>query len=286
MQEQIVEKVTPSGVPFSVRNLIGEDQDMLTKQIKSTGEATAFNQMMTNALRKLGTLEGDQIKPKTVSSMLSNDRAFVLLTMRQHTLAYKPTFDFKYEWPLQVGKREKEVVDYSVELNHENFPVIPYKWIREKIAQLKKEDPEFNPDGHLVPFPIVYENYDQMLTDNKNVEGTFPISKLKYKWEVLDGLTEANYSKSLREDIRINLMLEMRKPKYLFQDTVKNKETWASFETKTAHIMDLEHLRDQIREIEGTVDTSLTIQHPTDLARRERVNLISLPVFFFPSLAR
>jgi hypothetical protein len=283
--EDIVEKVTPSGVPFSVRNLIGEDQDMLTKAIKSTGETTAFNQMMTNALRKLGNLEGDQIKPKVVSSMLSNDRAFVLLTMRQHTLSYKPNFDFKYEWPLQVGKRDKEVVDYSVDLNHENFPVIPYAWMRKKIAELQKEDPAFKPDGHLIPFPVIYQDYSQMVSENKNVEGEFPISKKKYKWEVLDGLTEANYAKALREDIRINLMLEMRKPKYLFADGVK-KDVWAEFETKTAHILDLEHLRDQIRDIEGLVDTTLTIQHPTDVTRRERVNLISLPVFFFPSLAR
>jgi hypothetical protein len=33
------------------------------------------------------------------------------------------------------------------------------------------------------------------------------------------------------------------------------------------------------------VDTSLAIQHPNDPRRRDRVNLVTLPVFFFPSQA-
>lgn len=287
MQEDIIERVTPSGVPFAVRNLLGEDQDTLTKQIKKSGEGSAFNQMITSALRRLGNLTGDQIKAKVVNQMLSNDRAFVLLTMRQHSLGYKPSFDFRYDWPLRVGSMEKEVVDYSVTLNHKNFPVVPYIWMRDFIKKKAIDNPDYNPDGHLEAFPVIYEDYDTMLSENTLVTGTFPKSGLDYQWEVLNGLTENNFSAAMNDDLRVNLMLEMRKPKWKFVDaTDRKKDAWVMFETKKSHIIDLEHLRNQIKEVEGTVDTSLAIQHPTDMTRRDRVNLVSLPVFFFPSLAR
>lgn len=289
MAEELIERVTPSGVPFTVRNLVGSDQDTLTKKIKSEGESSGFNKMLHSALRKLGIQEGDQIKLNHINEMLSNDRIFILLTLRQHTLAYKKEFDFKYEWPLQVGKHEKQVEEYSVELNHENFPVVPYKWMRKKLAELKAlnpEDPE--PDGHLIPFPVIYENYSDMLQANKVVEGTFQKCGMKYRWELLDGLTENNYAKIVRDNMRINLSLEMRKIKVLFIDTSNagKKDTWVSFETGPSHILDLEQLRGEILDIEGSVDTAITIQHPDDRERKERINLIALPVFFFPSLAK
>jgi hypothetical protein len=289
MSYEIIERVTPSGVKFSIRNLVGKDQDDLTKGVKKSGanDASPFNKMLQSSLMSLGSLSQEQIKMETVTKLLSIDRAFMLVVMRQHSLDFKKEFDFKYEWPLNVGRNEKESFDYSVNFTHENFPVTAPIWMRDKIAELKKENKDMiYPDGYLNKFPEIFASYNEMLDHHKTFEGQFPKSKLKYKWEVLDGLTESNFSQAMKDDQRINMTIEMRKPKVAYVDDKSSKTTWVDFETTTAHLQDVEHLRDDIRDKEGLCDTSLTIQHPSDITRRERVNLIQLPVFFFPSLAR
>lgn len=283
----IKESVTPSGVKFSVRNLIGEDQDLLTKQMNK-GDSGAFNEMLSNALQSLGNLEKNRITPKVASSMLSNDRKFILLTLRQHTLDYKEMFEFKYEFALRQGHNAKEVYDYEVKLTHENFPVKPYYWMREHLDKLSREDGtgEFvRPDGHIIPFPELYPSYDEMLAENKFViVDALPKCGLKVRWELLDGLIERQFSEVMKNDMRVNLMIDMRKPKYSFMKD--GKEQWIMFDASKQHVIDLECLRSDIQDKEGNVDTSLTIQHPDDPARQQRVELIALPVFFFPSLGR
>jgi hypothetical protein len=296
--ESIRESVLPSGVPFSVRNLIGQDQDTLTRSVKK-GDSTAFNKMLCDSLRKLGDKDEGQITPADISRMLSNDRAFALLTLRQHTLDYKELFEFKYEWPLQENKQDKEIVDYAIKLDRHNFPVIPYHWVRKAIADDKKtaieNEIEYQePDGHHILFPVVYSNYESMLGDQKVIKGKFPKSGEQYIWELLDGLKESKYADAVKSDTRVNLSLDMRGPKIAYsvpkelqdaQEPASKGKLPTTFDTSRAHVLDLEHLREEIREKEGSVDTSLAIQHPNDPRRRDRVNLVTLPVFFFPSQA-
>lgn len=286
---EIKESVTPSGVKFSVRNLIGKDQDLLTKQMNK-GESGAFNEMLANALQSLGDLEKHRITPKVASELLSNDRKFILLTLRNHTLDYQKIFAFKYEFALRQGHQSKEVFDYEVELTHENFPVKPYWWMRDAIQKaadnaLKLNEEYAIPDGHVISFPELYPSYQEMLNENKFVMlEKLPKSGLKLRWEILDGLIERQFAEVMKNDLRINLMIDMRKPKYSFMK--EGKEQWIMFETGKQHVVDLEALRMDIQDKEGNVDTSLTIQHPDDPGRQQRVDLIALPVFFFPSLGR
>lgn len=306
MNEEIIRKVTPSGLPFEIRNLIGKDQDTLTRNMKKEGDRSAFNIMLTDALKSVGELTGDKINPKFVSNILSNDRAFMLIVMRQHSLDYKEDFDFNWEWPIDgKNKTQKVVQPYTVKLNHENFPVVPYKWMREHIAEAKAKhkleqdeaQKEGNgiadfvePDGHKVLFPELFASYADMLATHREIKGELPKSKVKYKWELLDGATEALYKNQLTEDMRINLMLEMRKPKWFWEAPTglgtEKKTLWADLDTARYHIQDLEHLRGEIMDIEGNVDTTITIVHQNDTTRKERINLITMPPFFFPSLAR
>lgn len=284
--ERIKDSVLPSGVAFSVRNLIGEDQDDLTRAAKKgeSGQST-FNKMLAGAMRKLGDKSEGEITPKDIARMLSNDRKFALVTLRQHTLEYKPTFDFKYEWPIQKGQKKKVVQDYSVDFDHENFPVKPYYWMVEKIREMQKDNPGFKPDGHIIPFPMLYSSYADMLEQNRIITGEFR-NGMKYKWELLNGEIELEYASTMSEDMRMNLMIEMRKPKYLFTSDKDGKETWAMFEPGKVDVSILEDLRFEIFEKEGSVDTSLAIAHPTDRLMEKRVDLTQLPAFFFPSMAR
>lgn len=286
---EIKNSVTPSGVKFGVRYLIGSDQDLLTKQMNKS-DSGAFNEMLFNALEYLGDKTKQTLTLKDVKSMLSNDRKFTLVVLRQHTLDYKKEFQFKFEFPLRQGGTEKQIFDFTVNFTHENFPVKPYHWVRTKIEELKKTAKDDNvsfpdPDGHIIEFPVIYNSYKEMLDENKFcVIDRLPKSGLKLKWELLDGEIERQYADQLRNDMRINLMIDMRKPKFAFLK--EDKETYAMYETQKYHIMDLEEIRMDIQDKEGSVDTSLTIQHPDDPSRKERVDLVSLPVFFFPSLGR
>lgn len=281
--ERIKKSVTPSGVEFSVRNLIGKDQDLLTRA-QDDGDSNSLNLMLYGALRSLGEKDQSKITIKDVESMLSNDRKFILVTIREHTLGYKKVFDFNFEWPLRKGSKEKEIVAYQVNFTPENFPVKPFYWVAEEIARLQAENKEYKADGHINLFPIMYSSYAQMLTERRLIKGTFP-SGGEYQWNLLDGEMEKKYSKV---EMVINTMLEMRGIKLPFvngtDDNGKPKIALIMYDTANADIMDLEHLRTEIRQKEGTVDTFLTIQNP-DNVRSQRVDLISLPVFFFPSQA-
>lgn len=281
--ERIKKSVTPSGVEFSVRNLIGRDQNLLTRA-QDDGDTSAFNKMLKDCLRSLGEKDVTKITDKDVTNMLSNDRKFILVTVREHTLGYQPIFKFNYEFPLRKGSKEKEVVPFEVKFTPENFPVKPYYWVAEKIAELQKENPEYLADGHTNQFPIMYSNYSDMLSERRLITGTFPDGKA-YQWTLLDGEMEKKYAKV---DMVINTMLEMRGIKLPFvsgtDDSGKPKTILMMYDTDTADIIELEQLRTEIREKEGTIDTFLTIQNPDNI-RSQRVDLISLPVFFFPSQA-
>ena len=85
------------------------------------------------------------------------------------------------------------------------------------------------------------------------------------------------------DNIRVNMMIEMRKTKIIFKQN--GKLSSGMFETSNADILDVEQIRELMKDVEGTVDTSFVIQHQTDPTRKERVDLITLIDFFFPSRA-
>lgn len=281
--ERIKESVTPSGVEFSVRNLIGEDQDKLSEGAGEDGESNPINDMLFRALRKLGNKSGTELTPNVVKRILSNDKKFILLTMREHTLGYQRLFKFKYDWPLRKGFIDKQVVPYEVKFSPENFPIEPYHWVKNEIQRLISDNKDYvKPDGHKILFPIMYPSYDTMLTTEKEINGVNPITNTEYRWFLLDGEQEEKFSK---KKMVVNDMLEMRRLNLRIADSVSGEKQWAMIETKKVDIMEIEHIRTEIREKEGTVDTFLTIQNPSD-ARTVQVDLVSLPVFFFPSQAQ
>lgn len=284
MAERIKQSVTPSGVKFAVRNLIGADQDLLSEG-KNTAEKSSFNEMLHSTLRLLGDKHQSSITLKDVENLLSIDRKFILITLRQHTLNYQEKFSFVYEWPISEGQNNKEKFSYEIKFNNDNFPVIPPYWMRDFIeaekakAEEKKEEYK-KPDGHDVLFPVLFNTYAEMLAQYSVFQGTFPETGEKYKWSFLNGATEMRWSEAVRSKPRVNMAIEMRNPLISYMD-----DKWTMFETQRADILLLEHLRGEIKDKEGDVDTFLAIRHPNDMKRETRVDLVGLPVFFFPSQA-
>lgn len=295
------ESVTPSGVAFTVRNLTGFDQNTLSK--KSDNPSKQFNKMLADCMEQLGTLNGDSIKVEDVENLLSNDRKFILVVLRQFSLKYQKEFSFKYEWPVtgSGSKKDKEVQECSFNFTHENFPVIPYVWMRDAIEVIRRDNQvliekgeEDNvkeiPDGHTVKFPILFASYDQMLAANSIHKGKFPESGMDYEFALLDGKVENKWAPTLskEENIRINMMIEMHQPKVMYKakkDGDKDIKTTFDPGSKSADLIDCEHIRKHIKEVEGTIDTSIVIQHEKDPGKSKRVDLITLVDFFFPSQA-
>ena len=291
---RLKESVTTSGVSFTVRALKGKDQATLTEINQSGDQAddSSINKMMADCLMSLGDKQEVEITPKVVSHLLSTDRKLILVTLRQHTLNYKKTFDFKYEWALGAGAVDKDVQDYSVNLTPENFPVTPYWWVSDKIEEEKKDDPNYViPDGHDVSFPIMYESYEDMLSEHQEVEGEFE-DGTRYKWKMMDGNIEKNMSKLKK--ININTPIAQRSPKYLFGNASSENEkggsdiqqVWTILNIEDADVSDLEVLRKDIKDKEGDVDTSLTIQNAKNASKQITVDLIQIPAFFFPSMGQ
>lgn len=291
MKNRIRESVTPSGVSFKVRALKGKDQETLTTVDQDNSSTSSIDKVLANCLISIGNKGDAEITPKVVGGLLSNDRKFILVTLRQHTLNYKELFEFKYEWPIDSGKKDKDVQEFSVNFTSDNFPIKPYWWIKEKIEETLKDDPDIDiPDGHKVLYPVMFENYSDMIEEHQEVEGEFESGTL-YKWKLLDGQMEKNMVASKK--INVNTPIKMRNVKYLFGDAPDveqggdaKKQVWTIFNVSDADILDLEQLRAEIGDKEGMVDTGLTIQHQTNPLKQVKIDLISTPAFFFPSLGR
>lgn len=280
------ESVTPSGVPFTVRSLKGKDQSIITNLSTGKTNHNKFNTMLSGALLKVGDVEGHHLNVEFVSKMLSNDRKFMLVTLRQHTLGYQELFNFNYEWPLQKGAKDKEVHEYSVRFNHENFPVTPYRWMAEYLADKKKKDNDDTVyDGHVNQFPILFESYDALIEKHCEIEGTFSGTEVRFKYNLLTGEIEARHSGKSDDQFDVNTALEIRHPQYWGEANNQSKGTWFDFDVKETDLIWVEYLRKHLRVEEGRVNTTITIEHQTNKSREATVDLVSTPAFFFPSQA-
>lgn len=284
--ERTITRTNPSGVSFELRNLKGKDQKIMTKQGTDGTESSRFNKMLAGALLKLGTLEGDQITEEVVKNCLSNDRKFMLVVLRQHSLNYEKEFKFAYEWPLQQGSKEKDLHNYSVNFDSKNFPVEPYQWMREKLAELKKDGDETVYDGHNIAYPVLYKSYEEMLADHKYRTFSLPGTDVKCRFTLQTGGIEAEYSHIPQNKQDANTTFEMHDCKYWDPDKDNStKGKWIDMSTDEMDMLFVEVIRKTIKEHEGKVDTMLAIQHPKNQARETRVDLVGLLAFFFPSQA-
>lgn len=269
--------VLPSGVEMVVRSLTGKDQGTITKQNDSTA-TDKFNQMLADCTISIGN--DSNITKKNIERMLEKDRKYALVELRQFSLRYKDVFKFNYEWPITGGK--KEIQPYEVSFSRDSFPVVAYKWVRDRVDSIKKENPDYN----AIEFPVMYESYKDMLDENL-IQHFFTEDGQKVEWNICTCEDEARFSGLRKQDLDINVHLKMRNPKVVLVGTYTqdNKEIKHSWNFDNADIYDVEAFRTKYKEIEADIDTSLTIQHQTDSNRVARVDLIGTIDFFFPSQA-
>ncbi len=255
--------VLPSGVEMVVRSLRGSEQETITTQGVDMNDA--FNQMLADCTIRLG--DNNNVNRNDIERMLVNDRVYSLVKLRQFSLNFQDTFEFSYEWPVREDG-VKETTEHEIAFNQESFPVIPYLWMKDNVV-----------NGEFVK---MYESYSEMIEAN----GTHSFEDCDgnvVTFSLLTGATEKQFSNVAKKLQNANLPLRMRSPKYIMVGKDGNKVPF-TWDPSKADILDTEKFRKKIKEIEGSVDTMLTIEHPT---RKEqvRVNLIATVDFFFPSQA-
>ena len=200
--------------------------------------------------------------------------ALLVIVACSNKVAHIPEID-----PEQL--RNKAVSQPSTE---KTYKMVPYDLITIRFTYHPEQDPKtpvaVRPDGHIIPFPALFETYEEMLEKYQYFEGKLPLSEQEYRWKFIDGTVERKWLGVLQDNPRINMVIEMRSPQVKFLDG-----KYMMFETPDAEILDLEHLRAEMKDKEGDINTFLTIQHQTDPHRQQRVDLLQVPAFFFPSQA-
>jgi hypothetical protein len=118
----------PSGIEIELREMTGAEESLLTnRRLMKDGEAV--NQVLKNCLVRLG--ETTEVAPKDVLDLLSGDRLFVLVRLRQ--------ISFGDEVNLALTCPNRDCGDSNeVRINLEELDVIQYGPEREFIFELPR----------------------------------------------------------------------------------------------------------------------------------------------------
>ena len=111
----------PSGDEIELREMTGAEEELLTNQrLIRTGDAV--NQVLSNCTLRIG--EDEEIGPKLVMDMLSGDRLFTLVKLRQVSLGDEVELDLVC--PSAACRAKNRVT-----VNLDDLPVTPYGQERE-----------------------------------------------------------------------------------------------------------------------------------------------------------
>lgn len=243
-----------SGIPCTIQEMTGESEFFLTNE-KYKKKGKGLISLMTDCILSIG--DSTTITDNDIKRMLSGDRKKALIEIRQLSNDSDPEFNFKYEFATVGGAREK--FEYNVLFNNESFPDKKYA--------------------------NQYKNLSEIV---RKIRFVLPRSKQIVEWTMLDVQTESEHDALYDTENRSSLtMLEMRNPTYILEDTNNDGvkvERPMQVDLKKLNWKDIDHLRKNVLDTEGSVDTLYTIAHKTDKEKEVRIDLLSVPAFFFPSL--
>lgn len=283
------EGVLPSGVSFTVRELLTGDQSDLAKRVRQ-GDKKAFIKMLLACLIRVG--DNTNITEKDIERMLGNDINYAFVKLRQHTFRGKESelFKFKYEFPLKPGETDKHIEFFKVNFNENLFKTEPYIWVREEMnrleAEYKKENPEAPKYEKPYPgeFPEMYKSYPEMLEANHRRKFQFPNTEITIEWSLMDGRSEQARRQvyGLKEDFIASLYIRNAVVTRKFKESEETLAEAVEWENIPLYYSD--KFREEIMRVEGQVDTIITVVSEENPNKQARVNLVQTLAFFAPSL--
>lgn len=286
--------VTPSGVEIGLLSMYGDHQALITNSDEKK-RRNAIDEMLKDCIEFIGN--NREVTMKDVEALLSFDRSAILFRLRQFSNLRSPNFLFDYEFPVtNNGDRRKQ--RYEVIFNKRDFPQRPAYWVMEKmVADYRKElGLDENAKAELTEdqisdmlekhtFPVCYESYSEMLEKHKFQTVKLIDAGVEVHWEMLDGATEKKYADSKRQkEVSSHDQLLQRNPKY--KEVDGEKENFMLLPIGKISTDDIEDLRADVLKKEADIDTSVVVQYREDVRTQANLNLITVPAFFFPSLAK
>ncbi len=116
----------PSGDEIELREMTGAEEELLTNQ-RLIRSGDAVNQVLANCTLRIG--ESDEKSPKAIGDMLSGDRLFTLVKLRQVSLGDEVELDLVC--PSAACRAKNRVT-----VNLDDLPVTPYGEEREFVFGL------------------------------------------------------------------------------------------------------------------------------------------------------
>lgn len=279
--------VSPSGIEIEIQSLIGKWQKELT-QSNEKKRRNAFDEMLKDCIIRIG--EKINITIDDVRKLFREDRKAILFEIRQLSNNRNPIFTFDYEFPTKDGKKYKQ--RYNVEFTPEDFPVKPYKWVRDAMMNAYLEKNEL-PDNYDLTdsqksealsgeFPTLYKDYNEIVEKHKEQHFRLESGHVVV-WRILDGEAERKNQNLLSSDsISSHTQLQVREVKY---DSPNQPGTLIHLPLDEMDTLDIEAIRSNIVEVEANVETSVVVQYQENTSMQANVDLVTTPAFFFPSLA-
>jgi hypothetical protein len=247
-----------SGVECEVKRMTGKHQRLLTENSGKNLERS-LDLVLEDCIARLGS--NIAINSDDISNMLSCDRQLALIEIRQFSLDFSPIFKFEWKYTsTKGGKKKQEVHQLEIDIK-EGFP--------------NKKPMVVGEDGSLVEMCV--EDYSEL---DKTRFTILPQSGKNVSWSLLDGFAETRGSKVKKEHRSSHLTLQLRNPQELVQ--TQNGVTPIILDLDKLSFIDIEHLRAEMYDIDGKIDTNIRFDHPEE-EKEITVDVLGVLAFFFPS---
>lgn len=258
-----------SGISCEAKELTGKEQRLLTEQKERKDNTDNILEMLESVIIRVGS--NTQINKDFVKNMLSGDRKKVLTAVRKFSMReteQEEKFVFNYKYT----DKDKNKATHELEVDLTNdFPEKEYKLVGED-----------GKAGEIMSF----EEYDQVPKEYSTV---LPRTKKLVRLKYLTGHGESVGASIKKNDRSSHTSIIMRSPKEV--TTAQNGEDLLLvLNLDTLPMVDVEHLRKLIKDVEGDIDTVVEFEHPEAESKLPnekmvRVNLLEQTAFFFPSEA-
>lgn len=290
-QRPVEKVILPSGVEAELTTLIGDHQDWITKNDPNQVR-NGIDRLFKDCVVSIG---GVKPTKEMLQNFLVNDKMFCLFFIRQFSNKRNKDFVFKYEFPVdKQGK--KRVQKYEVEFNREDFPQKPYSWVFEKMKKEYYSENKLDLEEDKVTDKIenailgmkfikCYETYEDMLAEQSEQKIVLPDSEVEVFWTLLNSKKERSFGISKQnKDASSHDQIFIHSPVFE-EDGYEEGDVRKIVPVGKLSMDDIEALRGHIIQTEGKIDTSVVINYKETPGTETMLNLLSVPTFFFPSLA-
>jgi hypothetical protein len=278
-----------SGVPCTVKELVGKHQRLLTEN--KVQAHLRFNNLLVDVIEHVEGIDYETMNERQkldfVTKMLSCDRNKILEEARQLANSHNAKYIHHFEYKTANGTKKTEKIDIHLidednRKDHiDNILETFYKTEAERESKRELVE-ELNRIGCFPTRPTQknYDNYNDVL---ENKEVITRIGDYEFLFAMLDGRLEENAAKVYKREDSMNshAIILTRLPRY----REIGAELWEKVTSEILDVMSVpavEALRTAMLDAEGEVDTVEIIEHP-ETGKEIKINIISEVDFFFPS---